>query len=61
MTYTLKLTLEELDFLYNRCSHKAQRLEEANLKDIPCYHMAWQLMTKLATAIQNKDSMEETN
>ena len=45
--YTLNLTEEELQFLYDRCSRKAQRLEEANLTDVPCYQLAWRLMTKL--------------
>ena len=58
--YTLNLTAEELDFLYNRCSRKAQRLEEANLKDIPCYHMAWQLMMKLAAVKSNKGDKDGT-
>jgi hypothetical protein len=34
--YNLELTEEELDFLYDRCSRKAARLEEAHLEDIPC-------------------------
>lgn len=46
--YILKLTQEELDFLYERCSRKAQRLEEAGLKDIPCYHLSWQVMSKIS-------------
>ena len=48
--YTLELTEEELDFLYERCSRKAARLEEANLKDIPCYRLSWQLMSKIFKA-----------
>jgi hypothetical protein len=47
-TYTLELTKEELDFLYTRCARKAARLEEANLKDIPCYYLSWQVMTKIS-------------
>ena len=31
--YTLELTEEELQFIYDRCSNKAARLEEVNLKD----------------------------
>jgi hypothetical protein len=54
MTYTLELTEEELDFVYNRCSRKAARLEEANLKDIPCYSLAWGVMTKIHKARENK-------
>lgn len=45
--YTLELTEEELKFLYDRCSRKAQRLEEAHLKDIPCYRLSYQLMSKI--------------
>lgn len=47
-TYTLELTQEELDFIYERCSRKAQRLEEAGLKDIPCYRLSWQVMSKIS-------------
>ena len=47
MTYTLELTEEEIEFVYERCSRKAQRLEEAHLEDIPCYRLSWQLMTKI--------------
>lgn len=45
--YTLELTEEELNFLYDRCSRKAARLEEANLEDIPCYRLSWQVMSKI--------------
>lgn len=51
--YTLELTQEELDFLYERCSRKAQRLEEAGLTDIPCYRLSWQLIGKI-NKIANK-------
>ena len=47
-TFTLELTQEELDFLYERCSRKAQRLEEAGLMDIPCYRLSWQVMSKIS-------------
>jgi hypothetical protein len=47
MNYILELTKEELDFLYERCSRKAARLEEAHLKDIPCYRLSWQVMSKI--------------
>jgi hypothetical protein len=50
MTYNLELTEEELDFIYTRCSRKAARLEEAHLKDIPCYSLAWQIMSKIFRA-----------
>jgi hypothetical protein len=48
--YTLELTEEELDFIYDRCTRKAQRLEEANLHDLPCYRLSWQLITKIQDA-----------
>ena len=47
MTYHLELTEEELNFLYERCSRKAARLEEAGLADLPCYRLSWQVMTKV--------------
>lgn len=47
MMYTLELTEEELQFIYDRCSRKAARLEEAHLEDIPCYRLSWQVMTKI--------------
>ena len=56
-TYTLELTSEELDFLYTRCSRKAQRLEEAGLKDIPCYRLSWQVMSKISKV--KKEQEEE--
>ncbi len=46
-TYILELTKEELDFIYERCSRKAARLEEAHLEDLPCYYLSWQVMTKI--------------
>lgn len=49
-TYSLKLTQEELDFIYTRCSRKAARLEEAHLEDVPCYRLSWQVMTKITEA-----------
>lgn len=47
-TYSLELTEEELDFIRERCSRKAQRLEEAGLMDIPCYRLSWQVMSKIS-------------
>ena len=47
MTYKLDLTEEEINFLYDRCSRKAARLEEAHLEDIPCYRLSWQVMSKI--------------
>jgi hypothetical protein len=45
--YNLELTKEELDFIYERCSRKAARLEESHLDDVPCFRIAWQIMTKI--------------
>ena len=56
-TYILELTEEELNFVYDRCSRKAARLEEANLKDIPCYRLSWQVMSKIFEV--RKDNTEE--
>lgn len=52
--YTLELTKEELDFIYDRCSRKIARLEESNLKDIPCYRLAWQVLLKINRLNDNK-------
>ena len=57
--YTLELTEEELDFLYDRCSRKAARLEEAHLEDIPCYRLAWQVIHKIYEARDLKKATEE--
>lgn len=43
----LELTEEELQFIYDRCSNKAARLEEVHLKDTPCYRLAHQVMHKI--------------
>ena len=53
MMYNLELTEEELNFLYERCSRKAARLEEAGLEDIPCYRLSWQVMLKINKAREN--------
>ena len=45
--YNLELTKEELDFVYERCSRKAARLEESHLEDVPCFKIAWQVMSKI--------------
>jgi hypothetical protein len=58
-TFTLELTQAELDFLYERCSRKAQRLEEAGLKDIPCYQLSWQCMHKILEAKNIRKAAEE--
>ncbi len=54
--YKLELTEEELQFLYDRCSRKAQRLEEAGLQDIPCYRLSWQVMHKI-NEVKNKEEV----
>ncbi len=59
MTYTLELTEEELNFLHDRCSRKAARLEEAHLEDIPCYRLSWQVMSKINKIRDDKTTEEE--
>ncbi len=54
MKYILELTEEELNFLYDRCSRKAARLEEAGLHDIPCYRLSWQVMSKISEIQKGK-------
>ena len=61
MTYNIELNEEELIFLYDRCSRKAARLEEAHLEDIPCYRLAWHLMLKLAEVRDSKISKGENH
>jgi hypothetical protein len=61
MTYTLELTEEELDFIYTRCSRKASRLEEAHLEDIPCYSLAWQVMSKIYRAREDSVAAKGDN
>lgn len=46
----LELTEEELQFIYDRCSNKAARLEDSNLEDTPCYRLAHQVMHKIYEA-----------
>ena len=58
MTYKLELTEEELNFLYDRCSRKAARLEEAHLEDILCYRLSWQIMSKISE-IRNANECED--
>ena len=58
-TYILELTEEELNFLYDRCSRKAARLEEAHLEDIPCYRLSWQVMSKINKIRDTKTAEEE--
>jgi hypothetical protein len=47
MLYTLELTEEEIDFIKERCSRKAARLEESHLEDTPCYKLSWDIMIKI--------------
>ena len=51
----LELTEEELQFIYDRCSNKAARLEEVNLEDTPCYRLSWIIMNKITEAKKNKN------
>ena len=48
--YKLDLTEEELQFIYDRCSRKAARLEDSNLKDTPCYRLSCVIMGKINEA-----------
>jgi hypothetical protein len=59
MTYTLELTKEELEFISTRCSRKIARLEEAHLKDIPCYRLAWQVLAKISNALSAETTKED--
>ena len=45
--YKIELTEEELNFIYDRCSNKAARLEDVNLEDTPCYRLSWDIMHKI--------------
>lgn len=58
--HILELTEEELNFIYDRCSNKAARLEEVNLKDTPCYRLAHQVMHKIYESRKNINA-EEVN
>lgn len=55
MLYTLELTKEELEFIYNRCSRKAARLEESHLEDTPCFRIAWQVISKIFDIRENQE------
>ena len=50
--HKLELTEEELQFIYDRCSRKAARLEDSNLKDTPCYRLSWAIMNKITNIKQ---------
>ena len=54
--HILELTEEELNFIYDRCSNKAARLEEVNLKDTPCYRLAHQVMHKIYESRKEEDN-----
>ena len=58
---TLELTEEELEFIYTRCLRKAMRLEEAHLKDIPCYELANKIMWKINDLRKLSKESEENN
>ena len=57
--YKLELTEEELEFVYNRCSRKAARLEESHLEDTPCFRIAWQIMHKIFEAQDSQETKGE--
>ena len=57
--YILELTEEELEFVYTRCQRKAMRLEEAHLKDIPCYRLAYQILYKIHDSRKTHDSKDQ--
>jgi hypothetical protein len=52
----LELTEEELQFIYDRCSNKAVRLEEVNLEDTPCYRLSWSVMSKILKIKQGNEN-----
>jgi hypothetical protein len=57
--YKLELTEEELQFIYDRCTRKIARLEEAHLEDIPCYRLSWQVLHKIYEARGLQNTTEE--
>lgn len=59
--YTLELTEEELQFIHDRCSRKAARLEEAHLEDIPCYRLSWQVMSKINKVLDTGEVINGTD
>ena len=56
--YKIELTEEELNFIYDRCSNKAARLEDSNLEDTPCYRLSWSVMSKILKIKQEKENKE---
>lgn len=50
--YKIELTEEELNFIYDRCSSKAARLEDSNLEDTPCYRLSWTIIGKIHKVIK---------
>lgn len=60
MLYNLELTEEEIDFIYDRCSRKAAKLEESHLKDVPCYKLSWQIMSKIYNSKNPKSLPDNT-
>ena len=57
--YKLDLTEEELQFIYDRCSRKAARLEDSNLKNTPCYRLSWIIMGKINEAKKQASAEEK--
>ena len=52
----LELTEEELQFIYDRCSSKAAKLEDSNLEDTPCYRLSWAVMSKILKIKQEQEN-----
>ena len=52
--YTIELTEEELLVIKERCSRKAERLEESHLEDTPCYRLVWQIISKISKLQSNQ-------
>ena len=57
--HKLDLTEEELQFIYDRCSRKAARLEDSHLEDTPCYRLSLIIMSKINEA--KKQAATEEN
>ena len=50
--------IEQLDFIYDRCFNKMMHLEDAGLKDTPCYRLSLEI-THLIYEV--KKEKEENN
>ena len=52
----LELTEEELQFIYDRCSNNATRLQEVNLEDTPFYRLSWSVISKILKIKQEQEN-----